>query len=115
QRFKVMHPVWCLESRAQNTHLEQYRTPHALRRLSAAVKVSREFLGGLLDEPEGRSRMIRSTLKLNERVDGEDEAGGGPGIAEEGGHWGQGARKGSRMRPGESSYSSVMVPVIALG
>ncbi|HSP81499.1 MAG TPA: hypothetical protein VLQ93_23475, partial [Myxococcaceae bacterium] len=62
--FQVMHPVWCMMSRAYNTAgLPGYDTPHALRQMRASIACAREFLGDLLDAEE-----YRAVLKLNERI-----------------------------------------------
>lgn len=62
--FAVMHPVWCMFSRAYNTaELPLYNSPHALRQLAASVHCAREFLRDLLADDRRRA-----VLKLNERI-----------------------------------------------
>lgn len=63
-RFRVMHPVHCLESRASNVaELPDYNTPQAVNQLRASVICAREFLREIL-----AAGATRATLDLNERI-----------------------------------------------
>jgi hypothetical protein len=71
QRFLVMHPLHCLQSRVANTaNLPGYKTPLALRQLRAAVICSREYalhdvLGVEAFEAKKRERAV---LNQNEAL-----------------------------------------------
>ena len=63
-KFRVLHPLHCLESRAQNVHaLPGYDNERGLRQLRAAIVCMREFARELLDQGK-----VRDVLRLNERV-----------------------------------------------
>jgi hypothetical protein len=63
-KFRVLHPLHCLESRVQNVHaLPGYDNERSLRQLRAAIVCMREFARELLD-----SGKTRDVLRLNERV-----------------------------------------------
>ena len=60
RRFRVMHPVLSMESRAHNTaHLPKYAGPQGLKQLRASVLCAREIL---------RDGHGRDVLRLNERI-----------------------------------------------
>lgn len=70
-RFRVMHPVDCLESRVHNVMglPHAYDTPHGRRQLRAAVVCAREALKDILDTaPTETFDPVRAALNLNERI-----------------------------------------------
>jgi hypothetical protein len=70
-RFRVMHPVDCLESRVHNVVglADAYDTPHGRRQLRAAVVCAREALKDILDTPASDDfDPVRAVLDLNERI-----------------------------------------------
>jgi hypothetical protein len=63
-RFRVMHPVLSMESRAHNTaFLAKYAGPQGLKQLRASVLCAREFLREILADGH-----VRDVLRLNERI-----------------------------------------------
>jgi hypothetical protein len=65
-RFRVMHPVLLLESRAHDVKgLPGGDSPRARKQLRAAVLCARELLRDRLDE-----RLVRPVLDLDERIYG---------------------------------------------
>ncbi len=70
-RFRVMHPVDCMESRVHNVVglAREYDTPHGRRQLRASVVCAREALRDVLDTPASdRFDPMRAALDLNERI-----------------------------------------------
>jgi hypothetical protein len=62
--LRVMHPVWCVESRVHNViDLRDYQTPEGLNQARVAILIAREFLKDALDAGE-----TEAVLKLNERI-----------------------------------------------
>jgi hypothetical protein len=62
--LRVMHPVWCLESRVHNClDLADYQTPEGYSQARAAVFCAREFLRDLLDAGE-----IQAVMELDKRI-----------------------------------------------
>ncbi len=71
RKFRVMHPIACLESRVHNVVglAEMYDTPHGRKQLRAAVACAHEALKDLLDAPEAEGfDPVRAVLDLNERI-----------------------------------------------
>lgn len=65
-RFRVMHPVHCLEARISNVGgLPGYKSAHGLAQARASILCAREYLRDRLDEGEAG---IRPVLRLNERI-----------------------------------------------
>lgn len=65
-RFRVMHPVHCLEARISNVGgLPGYKSAHGLAQARASIPCVREYLRDRLDEGEPA---IRPVLRLNERI-----------------------------------------------
>jgi hypothetical protein len=70
-RFRVMHPVHCLESRVHNVVglADAYDTAHGRRQLRAAVVCAREAMRDILDTPgSDEFDPVRAVLDLNERL-----------------------------------------------
>jgi hypothetical protein len=70
-RFRVMHPVDCLESRVHNVVglADAYDTAHGRRQLRAALVCAREALSDILDTPgSDEFDPVRAVLDLNERL-----------------------------------------------
>lgn len=64
-RFKVMHPVLCMFSRAANViELPGYDNPHGLKQLRGSVSCAREFMRELV----ARGR-VRDALNLSKRIE----------------------------------------------
>jgi hypothetical protein len=71
RRFRIMHPVDCLESRVHNVVglASAYDTPHGRRQLRASVVCAREALADILDTPASEGfDPVRTVLDLNERI-----------------------------------------------
>lgn len=70
-RFRVMHPVDCMESRVHNVVglAHAYDSLHGRKQLRASIVCAREALKDILDMPATESfNPVRAALDLNERI-----------------------------------------------
>ncbi len=70
-RFRVMHPIDCLESRVHNVVglAHAYDTPHGRRQLHASIVCAREALKDVLDTPATEAfDPVHAALDLDERI-----------------------------------------------